>query len=82
MFVEKKIQYQVESVTENADETMLIKFSRIIPEGVQWASPSDPFMVLVRKSEHYLSVGEVVDGPIIALLDDGLPAEPVVPEPE
>ncbi|MFZ2538855.1 MAG: hypothetical protein WAX04_08125 [Oscillospiraceae bacterium] len=74
MLTDKKVQYKVESITENADGTMLIRFTRIMPEGVEWASPSDPSMVIVQKNEHHLSVGQIIDGPIVAQVDDGVVA--------
>lgn len=76
MVTEKKISFEVEEITDKG-ATILIKFSPIIPEGVEWGSPGEPLFVVVHKEENYLAVGDVFEGAVIAKIDDGVPEEPI-----
>ena len=75
MLVNKKVNFTVNSIEEKVDGTMLVKFSPIMPEGVQWGSPSDPLMVIVQKGENILAVGQEFEGFVVAQYDDGIPVE-------
>ena len=70
--IEKRITFTVQEITDKGD-TILIKFTPTMPDGVVWGSPSDPLFVTVNKEENYLAVGDVFDGPVVAKYDDGVP---------
>lgn len=73
MIIEKRITFTVSEITDKGD-TVLLKFTPNMPEGVAWSSPSDPLFVTVPKVENYLNVGDVFDG-VVAKFDDGVPEE-------
>jgi len=71
MIIEKRITFTVIEITDKGN-TVLLKFTPNMPEGVVWSSPGDPLFVTVNKEENYLAVGDVFDG-VVAKYDDGVP---------
>jgi hypothetical protein len=69
--IDKKITFTVQEITDKGD-TVLLKFTPNMPEGVVWSSPGDPLFVAVAKTENYLAVGDTFDGPVVAKYDDGV----------
>ena len=70
--IEKRITFTVIEITDKGN-TILLKFTPNMPEGVVWSSPGDPLFVTVQKAENYLAVGDTFDGPVVAKYDDGVP---------
>jgi len=72
--IDKKITFTVQEITDKGN-TILLKFTPNMPEGVVWSSPGDPLFVTVNKEENYLAVGDTFDGPVVAKYDDGVEEE-------
>lgn len=77
MIIEKRITFTVIEITDKGN-TVLLKFTPNMPEGVVWSSPGDPLFVTVAKNENYLSVGDSFGEVVIAQYDDGIEEEPPV----
>jgi hypothetical protein len=74
MIIDKKISFGIAEKTEKMDGTTLIKLIPSAPEGVQWASPAEVFVV-VQTEECALELGGTYDGLVVAQYDDGVPEE-------
>jgi len=70
--VDKKLNWTVASKTERSDGKVVINFIPETPEGIEYSSPSEGIFITVPLAECILSVGQVVEGIVVAQVDDGI----------
>lgn len=72
MLIDKKLNWTVASKTERSDGKVVINFVPTVPEGVEYSSPGEGIFITVKTSECVLEVGQVVEGIVVAQVEDGV----------
>ena len=75
MIIDKKLTWTVKSKLEREDGKIVINLAPTAPEGVEYSSPSEGIFITCAATECILTVGQIIDGIIVAQYDDG-----VIPE--
>jgi len=70
--IDKKLTWTVKSKLEREDGKVVVNFVPTAPEGIEYSSPSEGIFVTVLATECVLSVGQTIEGILVAQVDDGV----------